>query len=70
MGYYDEPQDYEITVSFTCSNPECEHENEDIETSVGHLYVEDADVDCEECGTTNYVSLGDNSCHCGDHCRC
>jgi uncharacterized Zn finger protein len=47
----------EITVSFECK--ECEVENEGIDVIVGGKSG-DVDVECEDCGTTNNVSFGDD----------
>ena len=71
MGYYDEPDTADVTVSFTCSNEECGHENEDIETSVWAT-SNTADVDCEKCQYENTVSLEDTGCVCvgQEYCRC
>ena len=68
MGYYDEPETLDTTVSFTCS--ECDYENEGTEVSV---YVTDdsaQDVECVTCGHLNTVSLDTEHCYCGDYCRC
>jgi hypothetical protein len=71
MGYYDPPETYELVVSFTCSNDECEHENEDVEAYSNYKFAEEVEVDCEKCGYSNTVSVGYSGCICNsDYCRC
>lgn len=72
MGYYDEPDTLDTTVSFTCSNEECGHENEDVDVSVWATSDTAEDVPCAKCGDLNTVKLGDDSgCICvSDYCRC
>jgi hypothetical protein len=70
MGYYDEPESYDATVSFTCSSEECGHENNDIEVAVFSLSDEDVDVDCEKCSGSTRVSISRGSCCYQEHCRC
>ena len=68
MGYYDEPETLDTTVSFTCS--ECDFENEDIDVSVYQTDDTAEDVECVVCGHYNTVSLVTEYCSCGDYCRC
>lgn len=68
MGYYDEPEFYDITVSFECA--ECGHENEDVETAVSGRFSTEAPADCTECGYENTVNIEDTTCHCGERCVC
>jgi len=71
MGYYDEPETSEATVSFTCSNNECGHENKELEVSFyGSRFTEEIEVECEKCCLDTKVFIGDDSCHCGDRCVC
>jgi len=53
------PWDDEVSmsVSFDCSNDECEQPNENVEVVAGRRddYV---DVECEECGKVNGVDIG------------
>jgi hypothetical protein len=72
MGYYDEPETSEVTVSFTCSNDECNHENSEIEVAFFGSFIstENIDVECEKCHLDTQVFIGDESCHCGDRCVC
>lgn len=71
MGYYDEPDTADVTVSFTCTDEECGHENKDIETSVW-VTSNTAEVDCEKCEYPNTVSLEYSGCVCAgqEFCRC
>jgi hypothetical protein len=68
MGYYDEPETIDTTVSFTCS--ECDYENENIDVCVYKTEDVADDVECVTCGHYNKVSLVTEQCSCGDHCRC
>ena len=68
MGYYDEPETLDTTVSFTCS--ECDYENEDIEVSIYSGDEDVQDVECVVCGHLNDVSLITEHCSCGDYCHC
>ena len=70
MGYYDQPEELDTTVSFTCSDEDCEHENSDVEVCVYKTDDTAEDVPCEKCGHLNTVSLVTEYCSCGDYCRC
>jgi len=70
MGYYDPPETTEVTVSFTCSNDECEHENEDVEVSIFSGDDNAENIECEKCGHYNTVSLAYEHCSCDVRCVC
>lgn len=70
MGYYDEPETIDTTISFTCSNEECGFENEDVEVCVYKNDDTAEDVPCEKCEHLNTVDLTTEYCSCGDYCRC
>jgi hypothetical protein len=70
MGYYDQPDTLDATVSFTCSNDECEYENKDVEVSVYATDEVAQDVECAKCGEYNTVSLVVEYCSCDVRCVC
>ena len=65
MGYYDEPNTYDLTVSFTCKS--CGHENIDMEVASTSRW--NVNVECENCDFDSELNLEDESCRCPEE-RC
>lgn len=65
MGYYDQPESVDVSLSFECSECGFENDKADGELLEGTCYAT-----CEKCGEQNEWENDYEPCYCGDHCRC